>query len=147
MIQPLRTWHRRAFTALAVALPAIFAAAISVRPAESPALPPPAPAGAIVDDSASDWRAYPISTRIRTIAGGRALELQPRAEILEPDVLVYLAPAPPGQALPDNARLLGTLGRGATYPLPPTITPGSTLILYSAARRRVLDTAPLRVGP
>ena len=146
MIQPLRAWHQHLFTALAVVLPVTFGAALIVRPA-----PPKSfarkPAGVVIHESKAGWKSHAITTRIRTSGAERTVELTAQRDILEPDLLVYLAPADPGKSLPQDALLLGSFRSGASYLLPARPPRASVLVLYSGPRREVVDAAPLGVAP
>ena len=147
MIQPLRAWHRRIFAALAVALPAIFAAALLVRPAAPARENAFASAGLVKSDTQSPWKSRAISVRLHTTNAQRAVKLIAAREILEPDILVYVAPKQPAKSLPEGSHLLGPFRSGHSYSLPADISPGSALVLYSGARHEVLDSAPLGVAP
>jgi hypothetical protein len=144
MIQPLRAWHRRVFTALAAVLPITFGAAMMVRPS-APSTPAGVPSGSY--QSKTDWKSHPIATRVRTVGTDRIIEVTAEKDILEPDLLVYLTATAPGKSLPGDARLLGSFRSKATYLLPTEVSRGSVLVLYSGARREVVDVAPLGVAP
>lgn len=146
MIQPLRKWHARAFAALAIVLPITFGSALMVRPRQ-PKRQSQIGAGAVVRETQVGWTKYPITTRIRATGDQRYLQLTANRQIIEPDVLVYLSDARPNSSLPQSARLLGSFHNGSTYALPSALAPASVIVLYSAARGVVLDSAPLGVLP
>jgi len=121
MIQPLRRVHRWSAAGLGVVLPAVFLSGLAVRapfPQENDSL------------SGSDWSDSQLSK-----------QSEPLQRLLMPDLLVYWSPIQPaGEALPQQARLLGSLHgadiRSRSFP-----TDGY-LILYSLGHQRVVTAMP-----
>lgn len=154
MIAPLRARHRRAFTVLALALPALYLLALRARP-DRPTMAATALPGAAPQTAASAASGAPpvplfpdLEIDVRLLAAGTVLELDPRAMPRAPDVLVYwrrpergAASGGSGGDLPDDAVLLGALApRARRYPLP---APGGTVLLYSLGHRTVIARAAL----
>ena len=143
-------------SALAVAAPVVFFAALAARtpPAAAPAFPAPltrstshaVPRNALpVFDSALLWPGLALRTRVLVSGDQRYVQLVPHEPVREPDVLVYASAAPAaGDALPDDARLLGRFAgsRAQSFALG-TQTPDS-LWLFSLAHGEVVGRANLR---
>jgi hypothetical protein len=130
MIQPLRRTHRIAFALLTAALPAVFVAGLAARR-------PPAPA-----ERVSDRISLMLASGTEVVADARELW---GAAVDAPDPLVYwIEDSPPGNSLPANARLLGSLAfaRRAHLEVPAGSGRGY-LILYSLAWRKVVASAPV----
>jgi hypothetical protein len=151
MIQALRQRHRTLVTALALALPAVFASALLVRR--------PVPASGklpatLADSTPGEARVAPaersgppespVAVRLLTRAAGAAIELQVTRELGAPDVLVYWSAAEPEAGrLPASAALLGPLrgARAARFTLPGRATSAAgLLVLYSLARQEIVAT-------
>lgn len=148
MIRPLRQRHRLMVIALAVVLPIAFVAGVASRKPVPVAdtLAFPANEAVMKFDSvlwerADLWTKREIRTRLLADGAGRfAVALSLAKEIQKPDVLLYWAPGAPAvtDKLPDDAFLIGPLGR-VVLPLPATAASGSgTLILYSLADHEVV---------
>jgi hypothetical protein len=129
MIQPLRRCHRYSFVALAVVLPAIFAAGLAAR---RPLVP-----------------IQPHSDRIHlTMPSGAAMVTGSRqlwgSAVEAPDLLVYwTADEPELGSLPVNARLLGSLdsARHEALRVPRGDKNRGYLILYSLAWQKPVARA------
>ena len=123
MIRRLRVRHRRTFGVLAVLLPLGFVASLAVRP-EFP----------VSATAPSELLATPDGTPLHV--SGQI----PGA----PDVLVYLVPGEfAGDALPDDALLLGSCGREREFRLPDDLEGEHTLVYYSLAHGEVVLTTGL----
>jgi len=120
MIQPLRRAHQWIVMGLALVLPTIFVAGLSVRepvPALSESLP----------------------GRRSSTGSAKAM---PFHEVLAPDVLVYWSEVAPSDAsLPPDARLVGSLH--LIQSLEGTPFPGGYFLAYSLADRRVVANEPV----
>jgi len=143
MIQPLRTYHRRVFLALAVALPVVLVAGLTSRHQAVVSAHPKAQGEGyvLVSEDQGHWQHQQIRIQIFSAADTteRWVQLNPTHEVVAPDVLVYWSENLPQQSsLPANARLLGSLDPSAYFPLPETASAGF-LILYSPAQKSVLD--------
>jgi hypothetical protein len=148
MIRPLRQRHRAAVCALAVLLPAAFAAGLAARrPVPVAASVPPELAtkasafGKVVWTKADVWPDQRIITSLRRDASGAvAVEFLFR-DVIRPDVLVYWAAGKEsaGEGLPENARLLGAFLDRTPLPLPADAR-GETgrFVLYSLANHEVV---------
>jgi hypothetical protein len=146
MIQPLRTWHRRAAFTLAGLLPVVFVAGLLARKA-------PAPRNTTVAwernmGGQTQWRsAAPVrvgkaQVSVRRSDDGTWLEIRP-SELLQPDVLVYWsATAPGGNALPGDSRLLGAIAARRMK-----VPAEGYAILYSLAHQNVIGVIRLRELP
>lgn len=143
MTRELRDRHRRALSALAVALPLLFAAGIAARrPAPSGELPgsasglePGPTAGALVEIAPGQRVALRLR-RDRPRQSGYLLEARAPDELLRPDLLVYWSPESKGVELSARAWLLGRLrgARPASFRLPaPAAERGGFVVFYSAA--------------
>ena len=158
MIRPLRTRHRLWVTALAVALPLLFAAGLLARkpPAVMERLPaelqPQTDAFPVVLEEYADlWSTVDIHTRLlgdRQPPTRLAIALSSTAMANAPDALVYwtIDPAPTGETPLDGAYLIGSLfGNSSPYlALPDTaLHVDGHLILYSLAHQETLATASL----
>jgi hypothetical protein len=161
VIRALRRRHLRAFTLLAVVLPAILVAALTTR--RTPPVVASAPT-ALTDPTLDTWVAFDsaeaqaleVSIRIRLLAPAATtsgpmtrlgVELEPTRAIGRPDVLVYWTALAPGsnEALPSDALLIGAMGgtRPRRFELPRPAQSSGSLVLYSAAHREVLGTLPV----
>jgi hypothetical protein len=156
MIRSLRTRHRVIFTALALALPALFAAGLLARRAVPiNRLPdrwlPEAPASAVLlAGQGKLWEEFGLATRVQTDeqdAARLVLEIAPTREWREPDALLYWSESLPVSGhLPEAAVLLGPLTgtQAQRFRLPePASQASGHLILYSLAHQKVLATAEL----
>ena len=151
MISPLRRRHGRIVIVLCAALPIGFAAAILAREREAPleSLPrdlartgPAIEAPMHARDDA--WGDLAISMRTGRTAGRAIVELEPRAQLRVPDLLVYwTAAAPPIETLPPDAHLLGALGEHARRYVLPLNADAGALVLFSMARSEVIEAALL----
>jgi hypothetical protein len=155
MIQPLRTGHRRAMFALAAALPVLFVAGLVARKSPAPANQAvrwEGGAGAQVQwRQATPFRLGSTEATIRESADGTWLEIQPGADPLTPDLLVYWsATAPSRDALPPDSHLLGTLAgrRAQRMQLPGSAqqTHGYVMV-YSLAHQSLAGSVRLRGLP
>ena len=151
MIAPLRSLHRWAFVAIALVVPALFAAswhAKQLRP-QVPRLP---------------WRvdaAAPLPVQARRIATNLpvrvavtqneltrpVLEVETFDPLAVADPLIYWTSEPKiadRTELPADSVLLGAVPAAGrkTFRLPPMATRGS-ILFYSGAHRRVVDAIPL----
>jgi hypothetical protein len=133
MIRPLRRAHRAVVTTLAVLLPVLVVAGLAAR-REVPA-------------SMESMRLSPRPATREEETPGVIVRWEKRLERLPaPDVLVYWSREPvAGSELPRDAVLLGRFVPGV-LPRPASRSAGY-LILYSLARREVLDTARLGGQP
>lgn len=150
MIRPLRARHRALTIALAVVVPALFAAGLSVRQrvprsADSP-IGQFASSHEGFEEVARDERAWgelPIRTiwlRGPGAAAPRAVSLELAGALERPDLLVYWDDGPAADELSEGARLLGRLGGGRRITLDVPSAPGR-LLLYSTAWKEVVATA------
>jgi hypothetical protein len=141
MIQPLRTYHRRMFLVLAVALPAVFLAGLVARRKPTRTV---SSVSRSVLVAGTDWRKhFFVVLATHGPNGVRFASLVPTKPSIVPDGLVYFSDsAPHGDSLPEQATLLGRFEIGTSYP---ASSPGF-LILYSPAQRAVIDFAPLGGG-
>jgi hypothetical protein len=163
LIRPLRRRHRRTILALAIALPALYAAALAVRPwrpevtSLAGLVPGPPPAGARSLGEWSDlWPGLPITTRrLRAPAGAELVELRPRRDLREPGVLLYWRRAASGGAgddtgagLPPDAVLLGAVAgtEARSFALPPGAGGEGELWLWSLGHGRAVGRARLPAG-
>jgi hypothetical protein len=129
MIQPLRRYHRYSFLALALLLPAIFAAGLAAR---RPLV-----------------HVKPAPDRVHfTLPSGTAVVTDPRelwgSAVDDPDPLLYwTADEPDLASLPANARLLGSLdsARRDSLRIPPSKKTRGYLILYSLAWQKPVARA------
>jgi hypothetical protein len=153
MILSLRRRHRVMMFSLAVILPIAFVAGLVIRepvPA-TPDLPVSLSPLASKDwqlcfEKEDHWPGLPITTRLyanRQSNTQLAMELQPRANLKAPDILVYCHPAfsaGTGQ-LPERAQLLGTLAgtEKRRFMLPAATSEQETsIILYSLAHQEII---------
>ena len=157
MIRPLRTRHRVMVSILAVALPLLFAAGLLVRrpPAVMETLPealrPVAETHPVLlAEESALWGGLAITTRLYadgTPASRLAVALRPDGALKAPDVLVYWHTTMfSGDAVPDGAYVLGTLGGTHTqhFALPDTaLHADGHLMLYSLGHQRTIATAQL----
>jgi len=146
MIQPLRTWHRRAAFTLAGLLPVVFISGLLARKA-------PAPGNTTVTwgrngGGQTHWRAAaPVrvgkaQVSVRRSDDGAWLEFR-SSELLEPDVLVYWsATVPGGNALPGDSRLLGAIAAHRMQ-----VPAEGYAVLYSLAHQNVIGVIPLSELP
>ena len=155
MNRRLRTRHRRAVLAMALALPIGMSAAIAARVNEldtedTPAFVagPARPAGDSVDLSGA-WQSVAIETLLwRETPQGATLELRPVTDLLAPDVLLYWNASASDEVSDTSVqlgRLSGEEARRFVLPEQFATTPGS-LVLYSLAHGRVLGSAQLGEG-
>ena len=149
MIAELRRWHRRAFGALAVAVPAILVAAIAARPdvPVNAALPSDTRPAQVRATRQLAWsRPDVVSSLELTTEGATEIAFDSQSLATEPSVLVYwLDPNDPSDP-PSAGRLLGALrGTGRQrIPLPAdAATRGGRLALYSLAHDEVIATATI----
>jgi len=158
MILSLRRRHRVMMLSLAFILPIAFVAGLIVRqpiPA-TPDLPvcstPLSSEGwQLCFEKEDYWPGLPITTRLyanRQSSTQLAMELQPRADLKTPDILVYCHPAfstGTGQ-LPERAQLLGTLAgtEKRRFILPAAASEQETsIILYSLAHQKIIAETQL----
>jgi hypothetical protein len=154
MIQPLRVAHRRAFVGLAVVLPAILLIGLGARtsrPGDGVLIPDvPAPAN-VVRASSNLWQNHTIhstfysrSDRLQEVD----VVLQSAQDLNSPDVLLYWADnAPQGNALPGDAKLVGSFRNGKAFLIPLNEERTGYLVLFSSAHKSVFDTARVEKLP
>lgn len=151
MIQPLRTVHRRVWYGLALLLPAILVAGLLARPhRHTGEVAGPNAKLKPTYTSAHAWAKLPIQTHYFLDAGvtGPAIGFDAPQGLNLADPLLYWSPSLPGSdTLPADAALLGEFAAGKTYSLPSAAAPGTHLILYSLAQKKVIDTATLEKIP
>ena len=151
MVRSLRQRHRVMMIALAVTLPAAFAAGIATR-REVPTYRAGAPGPAVGARNRSElwtrndlFEKRTIRTRLERIgagAGQLAVELVSTDQIVRPDVLVYWVPGERKlqDSLPDDAFLLGNFEQSIPGPLSlPEAAAKQTgvLVLYSLADHEI----------
>lgn len=148
MIAPLRRWHRRAFGALAIAVPAILVAAIAARP-DAPvnaALPSDSQSGQVRATRQLAWSRTDVDSDLSITAVGADISIEAGSLATEPNVLVYWLEAGESEEPPAAGRLLGAVrGTGRQrIPLPADAAArGGRLALYSLAHDEVIATATL----
>ena len=159
MTRSLRQLHRRMILTVAIAVPAIVAAGIMARvPTPGASVLPmtrETPGEGIRTLFAADdlWRRTRISTRISILPGDpdqRWIELDPREEFAQPDLLLYWSASRPGDRLAPASRLLGALrGRGARrFGVPDDVDLRvGYLILYDLAHAEIFGIAEVPVQP
>jgi len=154
MISPLREFHRRAFVGLALVVPAILLIGIGARrrPPASGFSASGLPAiWYVVKQSGNLWQKHTIlSTFYSTPARPQDIQvvLAPSHELNEPDLLLYWADdAPPGNALPAEAQLVGAFAAGKAFLLPLNEKRTGRLVLFSSAHQEVFDTANVESLP
>lgn len=124
MIRAQRRAHRALFAALALLVPGVLAAALAVRPPRAGGERALAAAAEAPADGVRAW----LEAGALRVALGRDWN--------EPDVLAYAcAAAPEDDALPRDARLLGSIAPGARLAWP---SGARWLVLYSLAHQRVV---------
>ena len=147
MIQPLRVAHRRAFGVLAMALPIILFAGIEERhPLQNADLKTTTTHGDLVKAADGLWRQHSIRTEFYRNKQHSYVELWPKQNLGEPDLLLYWTVSAPQDVLPSNSRLLGTFAVGKAIPLPDDVGSGY-LALYSLGHQSVVDTAAMEKLP
>lgn len=146
MIQPLRTVHRRTFIVLAGVLPLILGIALKARPRVVSGRIDTVPreqAYARLNQTTAAWGKQTFSTEFYSDVKNRGVRftLVPLHDLHEPDLLLYWSDQSPTTS-PDlsGAHLLGSFRPGSSYSLPAGTQRGA-LILYSLARREVIDGA------
>ena len=93
------------------------------------------------------WRKHAIRTELYRDAQNTYVVLRPAEDLGEPDLLLYWAGSIPNEnALPAEARLLGSFNPGRAFALPNENRAGN-LMLYSLAHQRAVDTATLEKMP
>lgn len=153
MIRPLREWHRRVASLLALTLPVGYVILLAYRaPAEPDAIPVPADVGGRVPAGpAFELLAKPrVEGRLLGARGDwspDALQITPSGDPGIPDLLAYWSTAPgDGNELPPGATFLGALrgSRDQVFPLPaPGVTQGVHVILFSLAHGEIVAAVPL----
>ena len=150
MIRSLRRLHLTAAVGLALVGPAVVAVALAVRPSRAellaaslPGQAHPSPTRPIGIDPD-----FPVDLALAEDGAGRlVLVARARASLRVPDPLLYIAtrPATDPAALPEGARLLGSVSseRPLTLVLPADSGGAPTLVLWSNARRRVVASSRL----
>jgi hypothetical protein len=154
MIRALRQRHRRMVTVIGVLLPVAFAAGIGARkPAPTVASLPTALARTSQHLEAVEWERADLFTKtpiqVRLLresagAGHFAVEFSAAKDFVKPDLIVYWVTG--GQnitnALPENARLLGTFNSSMALSLSPDAAQGSgVLVLYSLADQEIVEVS------
>lgn len=154
MIQPLRRWHRRTFFGLALMLPILFTAALAAR---KPAASERAPLESRGSSPPLAWRA-PVTFQLggqaatlRESTCGAWIEIDPTADPLAPDLLVYWSDTPPGpNGPPEYGHLLGAVAGSGAGRLPvsaPLRHKRGYLTFYSLARQEVAGIVRLGGQP
>ncbi len=155
MITRLRRNHFRAVFFLAAFLLAALPAAWRAY-APPPRSIPPAPLRDTTAEASEVWRSgalfktFAIQTRLLRSSERWLIELEPREDPLQPDVLVYWAAGASGapDALPPAAQFLGRLAgtqvRSFALPSGSGMNPDGVLLLYSLGHQQVLDHALVR---
>lgn len=149
MIQPLRTCHRWMFEVLGILLPIIFLAGLAAQPSATKSTgTAPSFSGQKIFETASAWKKHSITTTLFADGPAVLLQLEPAARLVEPDLLLYWSAgaAPPADAIQSNATLLGSFEPGRRYRIPREAKRGS-LLLYSGAHRKLVDSAVLEFEP
>ena len=150
MNQKLRRRHRRMAVALAIVAPAVFALALLTRPPQplQASLPSlggnnPAADAVLVADDTFSLDGTPMTARLVRDSGGTHVLLAPQdgAAVVGADVLVYWFQGGNVSAVPDDARLLGTLAgpQSRAFALPDDVS-GGALLFYSLAEQRLFDS-------
>ena len=155
MISSRRRAHRRIFTVLAVALPALLIAAVALRP-EMPTLsedvaPLKRTAGfaSVMPDARSSVQSgsYAFETSIRAGDKGPLFFIRPLIPILEPDLLVYWTTTEVEEpSLPSDAVLLGHLAGASPRALPISEEAASgwgRALVYSLGYQKIVARVPL----
>jgi hypothetical protein len=147
MIQPLRKVHRKAFSILAIALPAILWAGLQAReepPSQKSAVAEMPSNLYLVRQSDRLWGKHIIYSKFYgDSANGEEIEVlfELPKELNDPDLLLYwtgdLRPA----ADISQWRLLGTFTAGRAFTLPANAKRGGHLALYSLAHQEFVDSA------
>lgn len=147
MIAKLRARHRWMSALMGVVSLGGLGVALASRvaPPVMPTLPAPVSAAALpAGPPLSVDEALWTGASIRTARYAEAVVLSPLEPLRMPDPLVYLAAsAPAGEALPQGARLLGSLSDAANQPFPVPANAQGHLIVYSLAHDRVVAHAAL----
>jgi len=149
MIQPLRNYHRFIFEVLGLLLPLIFLLGLAVRPSVTKSVNAAAlPGGQKISELTGAWKHHSITSRLYTDGSTVLLQIQPASNLNEPDLLLYWStePAPPTSDVLKNATLFGAFEANHLYQLPPDTKRGS-LLLYSLAHQRLVDSAALETRP
>lgn len=152
MIRPLRRLHRRLMPLLALAVPAVLAVALGLRP--EPAVSarlPTAPADLSSLPVLAEWPdllpGRPLVVTVLGSAAGRTLEVRSTGPLGIAEPLVYASvSAAAGGQLPGDARLLGSLDDYGVVRGPLRDAAGRdarTLLIYSLAHSEVVWSAPL----
>jgi len=144
MIQPLRKIHRTIFFVLGIALPVLFIAGLASRhaalstvgPIEDKLAQRSGGAEFVLNHGSSKFTVRLIE--IKKVGQEREFVVIPASGFLAPDVFVYWAEAQPGASLSPSAKLLGKLGPGEVYRIPPGS--GGYFVLYSVAQNEVLGS-------
>jgi hypothetical protein len=147
MIQPLRKMHQTVFFALGIVLPVLFIAGLasrhaplfSARPVEDKLAQKIGGTEFALNHGSSKFTVRLVENR----EGGPQREFLaiPDSRFLAADVFVYWSETQPAASLSPNAKLLGKLGPGERYRIPP----GSRgfFVLYSVAENEVLGAVPV----
>jgi hypothetical protein len=153
MIGPLRSRHLALTTALAVLLPLGYIAGLSARvdvPTSDPAHLDVVETGHLIWESAALWGDLPIVTRRWAGGpppGGNALELDVRADLEKPDLLLYWSAGGAGDTpgLPPDAVLLGPVGGAGVhhFPVPDGRRDEGDLLLYSLGHQEIVGRASM----
>jgi hypothetical protein len=149
----LRRNHLRIVVSLAAFLLAALSAAWGAY-APPPRASSPAALRSPVSEAVEVWRsetlfgALPIQMRLLRSSERWLIELEPRQDPLQPDVLVYWGPEFPraSDGLPRAAHFLGRLAgtQVRRFALPSGANPDGMLFLYSLGHQQVLDRALVR---
>lgn len=151
MIRPLRQYHRRAFIALGLFLPVVFALGIAVRkpvPTMAPAavLKAPAEFTVTLPDQPGLFSKAPVQVHLlqaSTDPHRLAVSFKAAPDFVEPDLLVYGIPGSltATDSLAGNAILLGRFAT-PVLPLPDSLTQtNGMLLLYSLANQEMVDVS------
>jgi hypothetical protein len=150
MIRPLRARHRAIFVALAVLVPATYAAALLGRRAPAPESDWPAAEPATTDGAAQTlqhdrWSPHALETELLRDGGGATwLRVDAWREPLPPAAVLYWSPIEPRDGeLPPQARFLGALQAAPCRFALPHGSARGWLVLYSLGHGSVSDALAL----
>jgi len=149
MIQSLRVAHRRAFLALAFALPLVLLVGLGARrqmssnSAELPAT------FRLVKSEADVWKKHsqPVAFYAHSQNLSQIYVSVTELPLTDPDLLLYWSHEhEPANSLSADAQLLGPIAPGRPYPLDSNLKSGY-LVLYSLAHQQVVDVAKVEKMP
>jgi len=148
VIRSLRAQHRAIFVALALLVPAGYAAALLGRRAPAPPSAWPETPVAHGEGGAERlvmWSPIALLTRLRRTSDATlVVALESWREPAPPDTLLYWsASAPHDGELPDGARLVGALGSAPRELALEDVPEGGWLVLFSLGRGEVVTSLAL----